>query len=70
MTAKELFEELGYEVDYKNDYSLRYHNEENDYYIYFYNYSKKIEVLHDITLQELKAINKQVEELGWLDENN
>ena len=65
MSAKEMFEELGYKQDYNIDYAIRYCNEERDYYIYFYKYVRKIEVLHDITLQELKAINKQVEELGW-----
>ena len=65
MSAKEMFEQLGYKQTNNNTYSTCYKNEEEDYYIYFYNYSKKIEVLHDITIQELQAINKQVEELGW-----
>jgi hypothetical protein len=62
-TAKEMFEELGYKQTKNNNYSTCYKDEINDYYIYIYNYSKKIKVLHDITMQELKAINKQVEEL-------
>ena len=65
MSSREMFEELGYKQTNNNIYSTCYKNEKEDYYIYFYNYSKKIEVLHDITIQELQAINKQIEELGW-----
>lgn len=65
MSAKELFEKLGYKQTRNDNYSTCYSNEEEDYYIYFYNYSKKLKVLHDISIQELKAINKQIEELGW-----
>lgn len=67
-SAKEMFEDLGYKIYYENELTLCYINEENDDYIYFYIHCKKIEVLHDITIYELKAINKQIEELGWLDE--
>ena len=65
MKAKEIFEKIGYKEDYNDDYHIRYSNEENNLYIYFYKYWKKIEVLHDITIEELNAINKQVDELGW-----
>ena len=65
MSAKEMFEELGYKQINNDNYSTCYSNEEENYYIYFYNYWKKIEVLHDITMKQLQAINKQVEELGW-----
>ena len=76
MKAKEMFEKLGYEkFNYSN--GIRYTNGEteqniefeNDGFINIYNtcYNKEqdIEVL---IVEELQAINKQVEELGWLDE--
>ena len=65
MSAKEMFEKLRYKQTNNDNYLTCYSNEEENYYIYFYNYWKKIEVLHDITMKELQAINKQVEELGW-----
>lgn len=68
MSAKDMFKKLGYKQTNNDNYSICYSNEEENFYIYFYKYWKKIEVLHDITIQELKAINKQVEELGWNNE--
>lgn len=65
MSAKEMFEKLRYKQTNNDNYLTCYSNEEENYYIYFYNYWKKIEVLHDITMKELQAINKQIEELGW-----
>lgn len=69
MTAKEMFEKLGYE--YKEDYKeclFRYVNyNENPYvYIYFYK-DKTIEIGTDYSLpyKVLRAINQQVKELGW-----
>lgn len=67
-SAREMFADLGYEEDWDNEYGIRYSNEEDDSYIYFYRYWQTIEVLHDITIKELKAINQQIKELGWLDE--
>lgn len=67
-SAKEMFEELGFKKICDDNYEISYHNEQNDYYIYFYKYSQKIEVLHDITKEELLAINQQCKELGWLDD--
>lgn len=58
-SAKEMFEELGFKKSCDDNYEISYYNEQNDYYIYFYKYSKKIEVLHDITKEELQAINQQ-----------
>ena len=80
-TAKEMFEELGYRykgfgntIAYSNydPYSYEYKD------IKFDNKTKTIDCKKggnyfepdkkfDITMQELQAINKQVEELGWLD---
>ena len=71
MNAKEMLNKLGWEYntiveeDYieiyyvKNDYNGRPITNEIDFK------DKKIFITGTITLQELKAINKQVEELGW-----
>ncbi len=94
MTAKEMFEELGYEF---NDYSNKNNKNDDLYAIYVYeirqflNHSpqvlykeiaffpnlKKVEVYANDdfngtesclwTIEEIQAINKQIEELGWLD---
>jgi hypothetical protein len=64
MTAKDMFEELGYDLVETTPYMMYYYNEENNIYIWFYN-SETIEIVNEFTLDILKAINKQVEELGW-----
>ena len=74
MTARELFKELGFKgVD--TDYSLiyRYMGTKDDYQceIYFYLTIKEYVVGVDdectsINMRLHKAINKQLEELGWL----
>ena len=46
-----------------------YYDEENDIYIWFCNNGKTIEIVNEFALDTLKAINKQVEELGWNKEN-
>ena len=78
MKAKEMFEKLGYELKQGIDFLLYVlESEENpdiQYYIEFNTDVKIIiidtnhkDFINDITLKELQAINKQVEELGWLD---
>ena len=70
MSAKELFEELGFDLVETTPYMMYYHNEENDVYIWFYNNSKTIEIVNEFTLDILQAINQQVNELGWYREND
>ena len=76
MSAKEMFEKLGYELKQGIDFLLYVlESEENpdiQYYIEFDTDVKTIiidtnhkDFINDITLKELQAINKQVEELGW-----
>lgn len=67
-TAKEMFEDLGYKVTANNKYFLEYEKEEetigffkNDKTFFKQNYIEA----GDITMQELKAINKMVKELNW-----
>lgn len=82
MNAKEMFEELGYECQeddkyinwiQKNDYytfeiAFDYNTECIEFYCYKDTYDDKYDV--SLTTKELQAINKQVEELGWLDNDN
>ena len=76
MTAKEMFEKLGYELKQGVDFLLYVleskENPDIQYYIEFETDIKTIIIdtnhknfVNDITLKELQAINKQVEELGW-----
>lgn len=65
MSAKEMFEKLGYDLVETTPYMVYYYNEENEIYIWFYTNTKTIEIVNEFTLDILKAINKQVEELGW-----
>ena len=79
MSAKEMFEKLGYKL-YKHQTYMFYEKAlkkkpeyENDYeHIEFNFISETINKTYgddnsvsDITFEELQAINKQVEELGW-----
>lgn len=80
MKAKDMFEELGYKLD--EDYMketpdcIKYvlikgsfgNSEFAVKRIYFWSDDKVLSFgEHDITLEEYKAIQKQIEELGWLD---
>ena len=81
MIAKEMFEELGYDLDEENDKEILYKMKweiSSTYYVSFDLKNKNIECYYfasdsPFTLAEsfavdldlLQAINKQVEELGW-----
>ena len=80
MSAKEMFEELGYELIRDCEFYLFYEKAlkenaeyENDYlHISFEKQDKEVIKTYGddnspeaITMRELQAINKQVEELGW-----
>lgn len=74
MTARELFKELGYDLVSQDSTIIRY--QKNYDRIEFYLSERTLGAYDDwyyekpyneITPKELKAINKQVEELGWLD---
>lgn len=75
MSAKEMFEKLGYfEASYPNSDELVYNfarSDIEDYrYIAFNKIDKYIEVDDNtcdfkFSLEELQAINQQVKELGW-----
>lgn len=73
-TAKDLFKELGYKRLPKkyNKNMISYENEDmlKDYkiIIYFSLSDKKVQFspYYRYSMQDLKAINKQCEELGWI----
>lgn len=67
MSAKEMFEELGLEYS-NNGTQICYCNEYEDKWLWFFLEEKTIELDFDIDMEHLMAINKQVEELGWLDD--
>ena len=75
MSAKKMFEELGYIQSANYDKEIVYNYDFEDLstysYICFNKLDKKIEMENniivgcDITIRTLQAINKQIEELGW-----
>lgn len=63
-SADEMFEELGYKKFYENTDTTRYSN--NISIIEFRNGMKAFDKSpYGISIQELQAINKKVEELKW-----
>lgn len=74
--ADMMFEKIGYTVSEQLENGIVYLKETDDEdmeisFIDYEDYGKTVEVdKFDglITMQELKAINKKCEELGWLDE--
>ncbi len=81
MTAKEMFEELGYKQIEKAENSVRYEGQPTmiGAYVFYIEIWKREEMddflirkatihreyVSNIFGKELQAINKQVEELGW-----
>ncbi len=76
MKAKEMFEKLGYEIDFITDHSFGYikkktNGEEKTITFNDCGTAKFFVIIESdrdnpsINLEELQAINKQVEELGW-----
>ena len=69
-TADEMFDELGwnYKENHANGVSF-YDYEDNEISIIYYDdYDRRIIIdkFEGITMQELQAINKKVEKLGWI----
>lgn len=75
MTAKKMFKELGYETNcwWQKDHTIEYVKyEEDDFYdkrlsisIIFHKRAKMVKVVGTLAVEDLQAINKQIEELGW-----
>lgn len=65
--ADKLFEEIGYKTEFEDKISFTFANREKGRYITFIKDSKTLMLPCELTMQELKAINEKVKELGWLD---
>ena len=71
MKAKEMFEKLGYMHIIYRWGDIGYIQQSNGVEISFYSQNKVVEIIsnYDTIIEfktnELKAINKQIEELGW-----
>ncbi len=74
MTAKEMFEKLGYTLEKViDDRYINYASKEVRLAEFYFDTKRKTftkqiinsAITEPITLEELQAINKQVEELGW-----
>ena len=81
MTAKEMFEKLGYKLKQCYVYE-KVITTDTYYYVTSISFNdrnfihiltkmvgqgKEQDIVSSLTLEELQAINKQIEELGWLD---
>lgn len=66
--ADKIFQKNGYVVKIKNPSGDEMYRREEKIII-FYKHNKSIVIYPlEINMQELKAINEKVKELGWLDE--
>lgn len=70
-SAKETFKKLGYNY-FENEYRITYQNYENECKLIEFNLKEKKMWLADdekevviLSYKEIKAINKQLKELGW-----
>lgn len=82
MNAREMFEELGYSLKVDNNNLIEYSKEDcghTDFCFeietkrFYSRYSFSSSILstpHSITLDEFEAVQKQMEELGWVEEEN
>lgn len=64
-TADEMFEELGYKCNYEDDDMFIY-EKDNIRYIVFLKRGKTLMLPCQLTMEELQAINKKCQELGWI----
>lgn len=65
MSAKEMFEELGYSYEKKKNEISIWENE--IYYITFYLETEEISInMFGLDKEVIQAIQKQIEELGWV----
>lgn len=80
MNAREMFEKLGYSLKVDNNNLIEYSKEdcghisfcfdiETKRFYSMYSFSSSIQSTpHSITLDEFEAVQKQMEELGWFEE--
>ncbi len=63
-TADEIFKQLYFEK-YEDKYNIKYFKGNRE--IWFYKETREVESNKLINMQQLRAINKKVEELGWIE---
>lgn len=73
MNAREMFKSLGYEYCkyYDRNKIIQYYNEKEDIQFLFWIVEQEFSVseygeLKNITVDEFKAIQQQMKELGWI----
>lgn len=66
MSAKEMLEELGYVIRYENS-TISYYKFECRNYVRFWKHLGQVKIENPIDVDELKAINQQCKELGWIE---
>ncbi len=68
MTAKEMFKELGYECSkyYDRNILIQYDDEEENEIVFWIKEQEFSASNFSLTVDEFKAIQKQMEELGWI----
>lgn len=67
MSAKEMFEELGYEYEPNEVNQICISNTHSDEWLWFYLDRKTFEYNEEIYIELYKAINQQCKELGWIE---
>lgn len=69
MTAKEMFEALGYKL-YEDDIAIVFENNQGDVIAFTYKDKELVvqptNISKSISMAELKSINMQIKELGWI----
>lgn len=72
MTAKEMFEALGYKL-YEDDIAIVFENNQGDVIAFTYKDKQLVvqptNISKSISMAELKSINMKIKELGWIKPN-
>lgn len=68
MNAKEMFEALGYECSkyYDRNIMIQYYDEEENQIVFWIMEQEFSASNFSLTVDEFKAIQKQIEEFGWI----
>ena len=68
MNAREMFEALGYECSkyYDRNIMIQYYDEEENQIVFWIMEQEFSASNFSLTVDEFKAIQKQMEELGWI----
>lgn len=68
MTAKKMFESLGYEYSkyYDRNRIIQYYNEQKNEFVFWIEEQEFSASEFSITVDEFKAIQQQMRELGWI----